>query len=106
MKLELRSTDDFSDMLTALLETRRQIVERKDPFTDAPDDIRETLLAVSTAEINLLTWTMGLGDRQNDFMTLGVCEMCGNLGEYATEVNGEYETYPCSWQQQAAAGAN
>ena len=104
--MKLRDTEDFEDMLTALLETRRQIVERKEPFTDADDPSRELLLYISTAEINLLTWTMGVNDHANDFMRLNVCDLCGDLGEYSTEVNDVYTTYDCNCRQQPGAGGN
>lgn len=88
----MREIADLEDMLVALVEVHKKIANVQGEFADAPPDILETLLAVSTAEINLITWSMGMHEREGDFLTLAVCGECGGHGEWYTEDN---ETIEC-----------
>ena len=85
MKIKMRNTEDLEDMLGALVEVRKKIVAGIAPFDAAPEDIRENLTCVSTAEVNLLTWVLGMHDDENDFLELAVCHDCGGLGDWYTE---------------------
>lgn len=104
----MKPETDLNDMLSALLETRRQLKAEKGPFANAPAHVLETVLFVNNAEINQLAWILGLGERDNDFMDLAVCEQCASRGWFWEEVNEEYMqiTCKCRSDEGAMAAAN
>lgn len=102
----MKTPDELDDMYSALLEVRKEIVGRTGTYEGASDGHAEVLTFVSTAEINLLAWVMGLGDSQNDFIDLGVCEQCGNRGWFWTELSGKYTQVTCGCKTNTESVAN
>lgn len=102
----MEDKQNLEDMFSALLSTRRMMVNRTGTFEGMGDAALETITWASNAEINMLAWVLGYGQPNQDFLTCSVCEACGGRGWTYADIDNECVQVPCSCSAPAREGSN